>query len=50
MLEVAQIREHKDAYAIALLKRNIDDAATLLDKVIEADDLRRSSQAKNSRP
>ncbi|RMB63375.1 serine--tRNA ligase [Dokdonia sinensis] len=44
MLEVAQIREHKDAFAKALSKRNID-ASEMLDKVIAADELRRSSQA-----
>ena len=45
MLEVAQIREHKDVYATALSKRNID-AVSLLDQVIAADETRRSSQAK----
>ncbi len=45
MLEVAQIREHKDVYATALSKRNID-AVSLLDQVIVADETRRSSQAK----
>lgn len=45
MLEVAHIREHKDAYAKALSKRNID-AAPLLDQVIAADETRRTSQAK----
>ena len=44
MLEVAQIREHKDAFAKALTKRNIDATATL-DQVIAADELRRSSQS-----
>ncbi|AWH73919.1 serine--tRNA ligase [Dokdonia sp. Dokd-P16] len=44
MLEVAHIRENKEAFATALSKRNID-AATLLDQVVAADDLRRSSQA-----
>jgi seryl-tRNA synthetase len=43
MLEVAQIREHKDAFAKALQKRNLD-ANDLLDRVITADELRRSSQ------
>ena len=43
MLEVAQIREHKDAFAKALQKRNLD-ANDLLDRVIKADELRRSSQ------
>ncbi|WP_035334911.1 serine--tRNA ligase [Dokdonia sp. PRO95] len=44
MLQVAHIRENKEAFAKALSKRNID-AATLLDQVVAADDLRRSSQA-----
>ena len=44
MLEVAHIRENKEAFAKALSKRTID-AATLLDQVVAADDLRRSSQA-----
>ncbi len=44
MLEVVQIREHRDAFAKALQKRNID-AAPLLDKVLAADELRRTSQA-----
>lgn len=43
MLEVAQIREHKDAFVEALKKRNID-AAPLLDQVLVADEKRRSSQ------
>lgn len=44
MLEVAHIRENKEAFAKALSKRNID-AATLLDQVIAADELRRNSQS-----
>ena len=44
MLEIAQIREQKDVFARALSKRNID-AAPMLDRVIAADELRRSSQA-----
>ncbi len=44
MLEVAKIREHKDAFAKALSKRNID-AASLLEQVLKADENRRSSQA-----
>ncbi len=43
MLEVAQIREHKDAFVEALKKRNID-AAPLLEQVLAADEQRRSSQ------
>lgn len=45
MLEVAHIRKHKEAYAKALSKRNMD-AAPLLDQVIVADETRRTSQAK----
>lgn len=45
MLEVAQIRAHKEAFTKALSKRNID-AAALLEQVITADESRRSSQAK----
>ncbi|MEQ3657073.1 MAG: serine--tRNA ligase [Dokdonia sp.] len=44
MLEVAKIREHKDAFAKALSKRNID-AASLLEQVLKADENRRNSQA-----
>ena len=44
MLEVAQIREHKDAFVKALQKRNID-ATGLLDQVIAADETRRSTQS-----
>jgi len=44
MLEVAQIREHKDAFIKALQKRNID-ATALLDQVIAADETRRASQS-----
>ncbi|WP_299761328.1 serine--tRNA ligase [uncultured Dokdonia sp.] len=44
MLEVAQIREHKDAFVKALQKRNID-ATALLDQVIAADETRRASQS-----
>ena len=45
MLEVAQIREHKDAFAKALQKRNIDTAAALLDQVLALDEKRRSTQS-----
>ena len=45
MLEVAQIREHKDAFAKALQKRNFD-ANALLDQVIAMDETRRSTQVK----
>lgn len=44
MLEVAQIREHKDAFVKALQKRNID-ATALLDQVLAADETRRTSQS-----
>ncbi|WP_299674795.1 serine--tRNA ligase [uncultured Dokdonia sp.] len=44
MLEVAQIREHKDAFVKALQKRNID-ATALLDQVLVADETRRTSQS-----
>ena len=43
MLEVAQIREHKDAFVTALSKRNID-ASNLLDEVLVTDEKRRSTQ------
>lgn len=45
MLEVAQIREHKDAFAKALQKRNLDTAAALLDQVLAADETRRTTQS-----
>ncbi len=45
MLEVAQIREHKDAFAKALQKRNIDVAAALLDQVLAVDETRRTTQS-----
>ncbi|SCY42322.1 seryl-tRNA synthetase [Nonlabens sp. Hel1_33_55] len=43
MLQIAAIREHKDAFASALKKRNID-AAPLLEKAIAMDEKRRSLQ------
>ena len=43
MLEVAQIRLHKDAFAKALTKRNLD-ALPLLDKVLVLDEKRRATQ------
>ncbi|MEP0263220.1 serine--tRNA ligase [Dokdonia sp.] len=46
MLEVAQIREHKEAFAKALQKRNLDVATALLDQVLATDDTRRSTQSK----
>ncbi len=44
MLEVAQIRDHREAFAKALSKRNID-AQPILDQVLKADEMRRNSQA-----
>lgn len=44
MLQIAAIREHKDAYAQALTKRNID-AMPLLENAISVDEKRRSLQA-----
>ena len=43
MLQVAQIREHKDAFVKALAKRNID-ASQMLGETIAADEKRRSTQ------
>ena len=45
MLEVAQIREHKDAFAKALTKRNIE-ATPILNEVLAADENRRATQVK----
>ncbi|MCT8339118.1 serine--tRNA ligase [Flavobacteriaceae bacterium TK19130] len=45
MLQVHQIREHKEQYIQALSKRGID-AKTELEKVLEVDETRRSSQSK----
>lgn len=45
MLQIAAIREHKDAYAQALKKRNID-ALPMLEEAIKIDEERRSTQAK----
>ncbi|MFT5891630.1 MAG: seryl-tRNA synthetase [Dokdonia sp.] len=45
MLEVAQIREHKDAFAKALQKRNINAADALLEQVLTLDETRRASQS-----
>lgn len=44
MLEVKNIQKNKDAFAIALAKRNIKDAPTLLEEVIQLDDRRRNTQ------
>ena len=45
MLQVAQIREHKEAFAKALEKRNLQ-ATDLLDEVLAADETRRATQVK----
>ena len=45
MLQVHNIREHKEAYIKALTKRGID-AQNLLDEVLAADETRRGTQAK----
>jgi seryl-tRNA synthetase len=44
MLQIAEIRAHKDAFAKALLKRNMD-ATSMLDNAISIDERRRSLQA-----
>ncbi len=44
MLQIAAIREHKDAYATALKKRNLD-ALPMLEEAISIDEQRRSIQA-----
>ncbi|EAS20958.1 seryl-tRNA synthetase [Flavobacteria bacterium BBFL7] len=44
MLQIAAIREHKDAFAQALKKRNID-ALPMLENAISVDEKRRSLQA-----
>lgn len=43
MLQVANIREHKDAYVQALKKRNFD-AENIFSEVLDLDELRRSTQ------
>jgi seryl-tRNA synthetase len=45
MLQITAIREHKDAFAKALKKRNID-ALPLLEQAILVDEQRRAAQAK----
>lgn len=45
MLQIAAIREHKDAFAKALKKRNID-ALPILEQALQADEQRRSAQGK----
>jgi len=45
MLQIQNIREHKDAYITALSKRGIETASTL-ENILTADQTRRSTQAK----
>src|SRR5690554_5946075 len=45
MLEVRKIRENKDTYIALLQKRNFD-ANTIIETVLETDELRRQTQAK----
>jgi seryl-tRNA synthetase len=45
MLQVTDIRDNKEAYSTALKKRNIN-AAPLFEEVLQADETRRSTQAK----
>ncbi len=45
MLQVQNIREHKEAYITALTKRGLD-AKDLLEEVLSMDELRRATQAK----
>ncbi|MEX2350342.1 MAG: serine--tRNA ligase [Flavobacteriaceae bacterium] len=45
MLQVTDIRDHKEAYIKALKKRNID-AASIFEDVLNADETRRNTQAK----
>ena len=45
MLQVNNIREHKDAYIEALKKRNFD-AESIFDEVLSLDETRRSTQSK----
>ena len=45
MLQVAFIRDHKEAVLEGLAKRNLKDAETLIDKTLAADEARRSIQA-----
>jgi len=46
MLQVPFIRENKEAVLEGLAKRNFKDAATIIDKIIAIDELKRSTQAK----
>ena len=45
MLQVAEIRDHKEKMITALAKRGLD-ASQMLDDVLKADELRRNTQAK----
>ena len=45
MLQVNNIKEHKDAYIEALKKRNFD-AESIFDEVLSLDETRRSTQSK----
>ena len=45
MLQVNEIRDHKDAYINALKKRGLD-AATDINAILEADEKRRATQTK----
>lgn len=45
MLQVAFIRENKEAVLIGLAKRNFKNAEAIIDEVITADETRRASQA-----
>lgn len=47
MLEVNRIRAEKDKIINALAKRQIKDASDLIEKVLELDDVRKTTQAKN---
>lgn len=44
MLELQNISKHKEEYALALAKRNIKNAAELLDQILILDDQRKSTQ------
>ena len=46
MLQVHFIKENKEAVLEGLAKRNFKGAATIIDKIIATDELKRSSQAK----
>lgn len=47
MLELTTIRTNKEKIISALKKRGIDDAAVLIEKVVNLDDHRKSTQTKN---